>query len=445
MTDIGAGYQLVFEASEDAINLILLRTLGALQNQLTFSRKVIRRGYINAALNTVEVTDLRDPAPAGQARADLWIHASADWSIFGLIKKTADISLEIDAVELTVERTPAGLPAGLVFAVTPALQVNVSFRHNRPLRNWLLNRVVAPVVEFGVWLGFRIVQEVRIPVWKLLDTFAAAGLRFTPASPFVTAQNQSAPSTAIVASDFVLAGNNSGNPAQLQSIQTSPHNVSALVRDELVNAMVQSAFAKGWLPSRFRVDKWKIYLNHIDVRFLTDRIEARGQLKAKRGKCWCRVKARIQFRAAVEPQIDTSTGTTVATFQYDADINTQVSTPGMLVVLGVLLFGPLFLSLISASSVMVNLVLDRFLPFQTQWVQSGNQLVLTAKPSSNPSSASVSAFQLNFPLQLSGSGQFDISRFEQFALPNGAQFDVGLRADSLLIKDDELRLQAELK
>ncbi|MAR00073.1 MAG: hypothetical protein CMI00_05985 [Oceanospirillaceae bacterium] len=442
MTDLAAGYQMAFEANEDGINLVIERTLFALRNQLTFDRRVLRRGYLRARLTSIEVTDLRDPPPKGQARADLQIRAEASWSLFGLFPKTTSVLLEINAVELVVKKTQAGLPVGLVFSVTPGLSVDVSFVMNRPVRNWILNRLIAPIIELGVWLGFRIVQEVDIPLWKLLDTFAAAGLRFSANSPFVTGQNQTTPSSALVACDFDLVNQSIGQPAQLQSFQSPPHNFSAVVRDELVNAMVQSAFAKGWLPSRFRVGKWKIYLNAIDVQFVPDRIEARGQLKAKRGKCWCRVKAKIQFSAAVEPKIDTSTGTTLATFQYDANINTQVSTPGMLVVLGVIMFGPLFLALISASSVLINLVLDRFLPFQTGWNQNGNQLTLTANPLSG---ASVSAFQLDFPLQLSGSGTFDLSRFEQFSLQNGAQFDVGFTPGSLLIKDDELKLEAELK
>jgi hypothetical protein len=298
-------------------------------------------------------------------------------------------------------------------------------------------------VAFGVWLAFRIIRKVEIPVWDLVDIFNILGLTFASNSPLLTAQKTVQPTSLLLASDFNLTAPAQGVGTSLQHFLPANTSLGAVIHEKVVAAAVQIAFSKGWVPSQFRVSGWKIYINSIHVAFEQDKIVASGSLKAKRGKCWCRVKAKITFKAAIMPKITDATGNPKISFTYDAQINAQISTSGMLVVLGVIMFAPVFMALNIGMSFLINIVLDKFLPFRTSWNQSGLQLTITAN------SVNFSGFvplSMQFPLQLSGSGLYELSRFRQFNLPNnGPQILVNYTTESLSLQKDELRLAIDVR
>jgi hypothetical protein len=115
----------------------------------------------------------------------------------------------------------------------------------------------------------------------------------------------------------------------------------------------------------------------------------------------------------------------------------------MLVVLGVILFAPVLMSLTISMSFLINIVLNQFLPFTTSWQQSGLQLSIAAN---SVNYAGFTPLSMQFPLQLSGSGSYDLTKFRQFTLPgNGPSFQVEYTQESLSIQPKEMRLAIDLK
>lgn len=275
----------------------------------------------------------------------------------------------------------------------------------------------------------------------MVDVFAIMGIRFAPGSPLLTAQSVVQPTSLLLASDFNLTNTLLGKPNDLKSFIPPSANIGAVVHERVITAGVQMAFAKGWVPMQFRVGKWKIYINNIEVSFEQDTIRAKGSLKAKRGKCWCKVKARITYNVAIEPEITTTANVPKLEFKYDADINAHISTSGMLVVLGVIMFAPVFMALTISFSFLINIVLNQFLPFSTTFSQSG--VLLTVQATSVNFSGFV-PMSMNFPLQLNGQGSYDLSRFRQFQLPGGTNVDVNYTTESLEVQEDELSVAVEL-
>ncbi len=441
-----ADFAVATEFSRPLLNLILDRFLDELrrQNLLLFSTRLGRRGTLSAELNDLTIEDLEDPPPAGGVVTDVQAQARLRLRLLGFIRADTTMLVRLDDVEVDLSKTPAGLPKGVVLRVTPTTSATITFPTARGLGGWFLNRIVGPVASFGVWLAFRLIRKVEVPVLEIAqEIFSALGLRFASGSPLLTAQKQVAPASLLLASDFNLTNPTLGNPNSLGAFLPAQTNAGAAIHERVLTAAVQTAMSKGWVPTRFRVGKWKIYLNRIGVSFEPGKIEAFGSLKAKRGKCWCRVKARITFRAAVMPRvIDTNTPQPKIAFRYDADLNAHVSTSGMLVVLGVIMFAPVFMAFTIGASMLINLVLNQFLPFKTSWSQGGAHLTVEAQ------SVHFSGFvplSMTFALQLSGEGTYRLDRFRQFQLPGGARIEVDYTPESVAVQQDELRLAARLK
>lgn len=438
-----AGFTLALEINQPVINLVLDKFLQSLQAQLSYQAKLGRIGSFEATVKDLEILDLEDPAPLGGVVTDLQAQADFKMKLFGIQIVNTTMTFTINNVELDLSRTAAGLPKGVVIKVTPTLSVKISFTGGNFLVNWFLNGIIAPLVSFGIWIAFKLIRKVEILVWELTDIFGILGLSFAPNSPLLTAQKIVQPSSMLLASDFNLTAPAMGVGQQLKHFNPPNTSIGAVVNDKVISAAVQIAFSKGWVPSQFRVSGWKIYLNSIHVEFEQDKIVAKGSLKAKRGKCWCRVKAKISFRAAVSPKITGAPAQPKLDFNYDANINTRISTSGMLVVLGVILFAPVFMALTISMSFLINIVLNQFLPFTTSWQKSGLQLSVTAK---SVNYAGFAPLSMQFPLQLGGSGSYDLSNFMQFTLPgNGPQIQVEYTNESISVQPNELRLAIDLQ
>lgn len=437
-----ANYDLSLEITRDAINQVLARILQAMQAQLSFFTRLGNIGSISLNLTNISVIDLEDPPPLGGAFTDLKAEGQFVFRLFGLRLANTSLVFQIEDVEIDFATTPAGLPRSIILRVTPTMKVTLNFPQSRFIMGWLLNKVIGPLISLGIWLAFRILRKIEVPIWEIVDIFAALGLRFATNSPLLTAQKIVNPQSLLIASSFNLTGNQPGMGNQLAHFIPPQTNIGTAVHERVMTAAVQTAFAKGWVSSRFRVGKWKIYINSIGVSFEQDKIVAQGRLKAKRGKCWCRVKARISFKAEIEPKIvDVQTPSPKLEFVYKADINTHISTSGMLVVLGVIMFAPVFMTLTVAFSHLVNIVLNQFLPFKTSWNQQGLQLTIQANSINFQGFVPLS---MSFPLQLSGKGSYDLSRFKQFQLPGGAQLNVGFTNESVAVQSDEFRLAAKI-
>ncbi|SMO52820.1 hypothetical protein SAMN06265379_102271 [Saccharicrinis carchari] len=443
MAKWAADFALAAEVNQDVINLVLDKFIQALKSILTFTKKMGQIGSIQAEVIDLSIRDLSDPPPLGAVITDTEAEGIFKLKLFGLTIINTNIVFRIEKVELNLAKTAAGLPKGIIINITPGMKISLTFPQSRFIIKWLLNSIIGPLISFGVWLAFRIIRKVEIPVWELVDIFGALGLRFTPDSPLLTAQKASPPTSLLLASDFNLTNPLRGTGTDLKHFIPANTNVGAVVHERVLSAAVQLAFAKGWVPTRFRVGKYKIYINSIYVEFKQDKIVASGSLKAKRGKCWCKVKVKITFSAAVEPKIiNTQTPNPLVDFKYDANVNTQVAMSGMLVVLGVIMFAPVFLSLTVSMSFLINIVLNQFLPFSTTWSQSGANLTIQAK---SVHFSGFVPFRMNFPLQLSGKGSYDLSRFRQFQLPNnGPVIQVGYTPESLAIQEDEIRVAVAL-
>jgi len=438
-----AGFALATEISKPVINLILQRFLIALKNQLNISYNMGKVVSINVEVSGIEITDMEDPKPLGGVVTDLQASASFKIKLFGISLVNTTLVLKINDVEIDLSKTPAGLPRGIILRVTPNLAVNLNFPQVRFIIGWLLNSIIAPFISLGVWFAFRIIRKVEIPIWDLVDIFAALGLRFASGSPLLTAQKAAPPNSLLLASDFNLTNSTPSQPANLGHFIPQNTSIGAVVHENVVSAAVEIAHAKGWVPTRFKFGKWKIYINSIKVEFEQDKVKASGRLKAKRGKCWCKVKVQITFSVALEPRVvDVNSPNPKIDFHYDAQINTQISTSGMLAVLGIIMFAPLFMSLTISASFLINIVLDQFLPFSLSWSTSGLNMTIQAN------SVNFSGFipiSMNFPLQLSGHGSYELSRFRQFTLPGGVQIQVNYTTESISIQEDELMVAIDLK
>ncbi|MGQ1787585.1 MULTISPECIES: hypothetical protein [unclassified Saccharicrinis] len=444
MAKWAADFALAVEVQQNVINLVLDKFIQALKAILKYTAKLGRIGSIEAEVIDLSILDLNDPPPLGAVLTDIQAEGTFKLKLFGLRIVNTNIVFKIEQVEVNLSRTAAGLPKGIVINITPGMKVSLTFPNSRFIVKWLLNSIVGPLISFGVWLAFRIIRKVEIPVWELVDIFGALGLRFTPDSPLLTAQKAPPPTSLLLASDFNLTDPLRGKGPNLKHFIPASTNLGAVVHERVLSAAVQLAFAKGWVPSRFRVGKYKIYINSVNIEFKQDKVVATGMLKAKRGKCWCKVKAKITFSAAVMPKaVNTQTSNPMVDFKYDANVNTQVSMQGMLVVLGVVMFAPVFMSLTVSMSFLINLVLNQFLPFSTSWSQSGANLTIQAN---SLNFSGFVPFNMNFPLLLNGNGNYDLSRFQQFQLPNnGPNIRVKFTPESISIQEDELRVAIELK
>lgn len=437
-----ADYAIALELSRNLINLVLDKFLQFLrsQNKHLYQTRLGFFGRFEAELTSVSVPDLEDPPPVGGGvHTDLKVEGDFRFRLFGLFRLRGGILFQLENVSIDFAATTAGLPKALVLSSTPALKITVSFPRASWIIRWLLNGIVGPLIALGARLAFNLIKKLEIPIWEIVDIFAALGLRFAPDSPLLTAQKQQIPDSLLMASSFNLTGSPLGNPNQLTSFLPNSTNIGAVLNERVAAAGVELAFSKGWVPARFRVGKWKIYINSIKIKFEQDKIVASGSLKAKRGKCWCRVKARITYKVALEPKIEiTPAGTPRAVFNYDADVNTQISTSGMLVVIGAILLAPLFMSMTIVLSTLINIVLAQFLPFTTQFKIQGGSLTVTVK---SINFSGFIPFQLSFPLQLAGSGNYDLSPFQQFTLPPPTNIPVNVQFtnESITVQKEELR------
>lgn len=437
-----ADYAIAVELSRDLINLVLDKFLQFLrsQNKHLYQTRLGFFGPFEAELTSVLVPDLEDPPPTGGGvLTDLKVEGDFRFRLFGLFRLKGGILFQLEDVSIDFATTTAGLPQALVIASTPSLKVTARFPRASWIIRWLLNGIVGPLIALGARLALNLIKKLEIDVWEIVDIFAALGLRFAPDSPLLTAQKQQIPHSLLVASNFNLTGNQAGQPSQLASFLPASTNIGSVLNERIAAAGVELAFSKGWVPSNYKVKKWRIYINTIKVRFEQDKIVARGQLKAKRGKCWCRVKARITYRVALEPKVEiTPAGTPQAVFNYDADVNTQISTSGMLVVIGGILLAPLFMSTTIVLSTMINIVLAQFLPFKTKFKRQGLNLNVTVN---SINFSGFVPFQLSFPLQLSGNGSYDLSPFQQFTLPPPTNIPVNVQFtnESIAVQEEELR------
>lgn len=442
-----ADYAVAIELSRGLINLVLDKFLQflRLQGKHLYPARLGFLGPFEAELLDISVPDLEDPPPVGGGvLTDLRVEGTFRFRLFGLFNLRGGILFSLEDVSIDFAATAAGMPRALVLASTPSLKTNVAFPRASWLIRWLLNGLVGPLVALGARLAINLIKKAEIPIWEIIDIFAALGLRFSPGSPLLTAQQQQLPHSLLMASGFNLTGAPAGNPNQLTAFLPANTNIGAVLNERVAAAGVQLAFSKGWVPSRYRVNNWTIYINTIQIRFEQDKITATGSLKAKRGKCWCRVKVRIRYRVAVEPKVEiTPAGTPQAVFNYDANVNAQISTSGMLVVIGAIILAPLFMSMTVVFSTLVNMVLSQFLPFRTQFNIQGLNLQVTVQ---SINFSGFIPFQLNFPLRLSGRGTYDLSKFSQFALPPGnIPVQVQFSTESVSVQEEELRAAVALQ
>ena len=107
------------------------------------------------------------------------------------------------------------------------------------------------------------------------------------------------------------------------------------------------------------------------------------------------------------------------------------------------MLAPLFMSMTIVLSTLINIVLSQFLPFRSQFNIQGLNLQVTVH---SVNFSGFIPFQLNFPLKLSGKGEYDLSSFRQFALPP-ANIPVGVQFtnESISVQDEELRAAVELQ
>jgi hypothetical protein len=441
----GAGFSLAFEINRPVINLVIDKMLQAFKPQLSYSGNLGRIGKFEAEVNSIEILDIDDPPPLGGVLTDLLAEAQFELRLFGLRIARSNIEFKIFDVEVDLTQTAAGLPKGISLGILSSSRVSLAFPNAKFISGFILNRIIAPLVTFGIWLAFSLFRgkKIEIAVWELVDVFGALGIRYASNSPLLTAQKTVLPSSLLLGSDFNLTNATLGNPNNLSHFIPANTNVGAVVHEKVISAAVQIAFSKGWVPKRFKIKGWTIYINSIQVKFEQDKIRAIGSLKAKHGKCWCRVKVRIRFNAAVEPRVENATSNPEVAFDYDASVNAHISTSGMLAVLGVIMFAPVFLALTIALSYAINIILNQFLPFTTTWSQSGVNMDITAK------SLHFSGFvplSMRFQLQLFGSGSYNLSNYRKFDLPfGGPQIDVAYTPESISLQDQELRLAVELK
>jgi len=448
MASWGAGFAVATELTTSLINGVIEKYLAPLRarGDLTFVRKLGWVGEVSATLEGLTLEDLEDPAPVGGGvETDLEAEVSLDYRFFWIIRGRPTLTATIDNALVDLPTTPAGLPRGIVLAIAKGFAIRVRFEDARGIVGWLLNRLIGPLLSLGIWLAFTILRRVELPIWPLVDVFNAVGLLFAPGSPLLTAQSQSGDNSLLLASDFNVTGAR-GDASRFASFVPAGANAAAVVHERVVAAAVELALAKGWAPRRFTADGWKIYINDINVAFKKDTIEASGTVKAKWGGCWCRVKARITFRAGLRPSVVGPPGQNpVIHFGYDAAAETEISCSGFLLVLGVIMAAPLFLALTLLASSLVNLLPKELIPFVTKPRAHG--LTLTVDMASIGFSG-VAPFRMELPLALEGHGTYDLSRYTRFDLPALWGVDptmiVEYTDESLSVDEGELRLGAKL-
>lgn len=442
-----ADYAIAMELSRDLINLVLDKFLQFLQAQGKHLYAV-RLGFVGpfeAELLHIRIPDLEDPPPVGGGvLTDLGVEGEFRLKLFGLFNLKGGILFSLEDVSIDFAATAAGLPRALVLASTPTLGVKITFPKASWAIRWLLNGIIGPLIALGARLALNLVKKLEISLWEIVDIFAALGLRFAPGSPLLTAQKQQTPHSLLLASSFNMTGAPAGRPNHLAAFLPPNTNIGGVVNERVVAAGVQLAFSKGWVPSRYRVNGWNIYINRIQVHFEQDKIIATGSLKAKRGKCWCRVKVRISYRVAVEPRVEiTPAGTPRAVFRYDARVNVQISTSGMLVVIAGILAAPVFMGLTIAISALINIGLNQFLPYSTSFNIKGVDIEVTLH---SVNFAGFIPFHMSFPLRLSGQGRYDLSAFQQFQLPPGnVPVNVQFTDQSISVQPEELRAAVALQ
>lgn len=438
-----ADFAVAVEITEQAIDLVLRRVIDTLRNagQLSFSNRLGRLGQFDAELTRIGISDLQDPPPLGAVVADLLVDIDIRLRLLGFIRLTNTLRLTIDNIEVDLTRTPAGLPKGIVVRITPSLRINLSLTRPGFFARFIFNTLIGPLISAGVWLAFRLVREVNITIWELVDAFNALGITYASGSPLLTAQRANPPESLLLASDFTFTNPLQGNASHLERFLPNQTNVGIVLHEKILNSAVNLVFARGMVPSRFKVDGLKIYINGINVEFLADTIKVTGGLKAKRKRCWCRVKVKLSFDLEVQPRIvDTQTNQPKMVFNYAASASAHVSTGGMVMIMGFIMFAPLFLAISLSMAHLANLALAQFLPFTTQF-QRGNRLSVTA---ASVSASGLLPFVMDFDLDLFGTGEFSLANLQQTTLPGNLQFNIGYTNESLSIQEDELRLAINL-
>ena len=433
-----ADYAVAVELTEPALALVLRRIVDALRNagQATFSTRLGRFGRFDAELIEVRIDDLQDPPPLGAVESDLLVDVDVQLRLFGLKLIDNTLRLTVDNVEIDLTRTPAGLPKGIVVRVKSNLRIQLILAQPGFFARFIFNALIGPLISAGLWLAFRMIRQVELPVWELVDAFNALGITYAGGSPLLTAQRTAVPESLLLASDFTFTNPIQGNPSQLSSFVPARTNAGIVINDRTLNSAVNIVIARGMVPSRFRVDGLKIYLNGIDVMFLPDTVRVTGGLKAKRKGCWCRVKVKLSFELDVEPRVvDTQTTQPRMVFDYAANASAHVSTGGMVMIMGFIMFAPLFLALTLSLAHLADLALAKSLPFSTTF-QRGNRLSVTA---SSVSSSGLLPFVMDFDLDLFGSGEISLANLQQTTLPGNVQFAIQYTDDSLTVQDDELR------
>ena len=163
-----AEYAVAMEIEQPVLNLVLDRYIAALSAHLGYSGRLGRFGSFSVQVTDLNITDLEDiPPVGGGVSTDLQVEADFSLRLLGLIRINTTAVLSVDDVLIDLSKTAAGVPRSVVLSVTPTLTVRVTFRSGG-LTGWFLNSFVAPLINVGVWLGFRVIRQVEIDVWKLV-------------------------------------------------------------------------------------------------------------------------------------------------------------------------------------------------------------------------------------------------------------------------------------
>lgn len=144
-----ADYSLAAEITQPLINLVLDKFLAALQANLKYSAS-FGIGSFDAEVKDLQILDLTDPAPIGGVVTDLRAKAEFKLRLFGLNIINTNMFFQIDDIEIDFATTPAGMPKGIVLRALPTMNISISFPNTRFIIRWLLNRVIAPLVTFGI-------------------------------------------------------------------------------------------------------------------------------------------------------------------------------------------------------------------------------------------------------------------------------------------------------
>lgn len=440
-----AGFTAALQLSLGLINVVLARFIQALkaQNQHSFAASLGIFGRFEAELLELGLTRLQDPPPpGGGVEASGYALGAFHLRLLGFIGLRSQIRLELENAFIELFYNAARQPEAVMLSAGQGLRVKVSFPNASWLIRWLLNGLLAPAISFGIWLAFRLVQKVKISIWALVDSIGALGIRLAPGSPVLGAVQAPAGPTLLVASDFVQAGAQPGNPQALVSFLPASANGAVALHQRLTALAVDLAVAKGWLSRTFNAGGIKFKLNRLSIAFIPDEIRINGKLTGRGRKCWCRVKVRVYFRAGIRPWVDAAAGQPPALkFAYAANLNVQVSTSGLLAFLAVLLAGPLFLALALSLSFLVNLLLGLLLPFRIAYQRQGLQLQATV---TGAQAGGLPPLNFFFALQLQGEGSFSLSPFTQFSLPNQAPLQLEFSPESLAVGQEEMRLAARV-